>query len=114
MRDVTPGIEADDDIERGYRELEPVNVAVAKLHQIAEPVFVRPRLGLRVTDDGDVHAQHSTAEVSCQVARRAAGAAPDVENGRSRHDAGSPGEVLDLVRRQRTFLSDIRVAVCEG
>src|SRR5712692_8003767 len=114
MRDVTPGIQANREIERGGWELEGMDVPMAKLHQMAEPTLVRPRLGLRMADDGDVHAQHPTAEVSRQVARRAAGAAPDVEHGRSRHDAGAPGEVPDLVRRQRAFLPDIRVAVCEG
>ena len=114
MRDVTPGIEANGEIERGGRELEGMDVPMAKLRQMAKPVFARPRLGLRMADDGYVHPQHSTAEGSRQVACRAAGAAPNVEYGGSRHDAGSPGEVPDLVRRQRTFLPDVCVAICQG
>src|SRR6266567_1238401 len=103
MRDVTPGIEANGEIERGGRELESMDVTMAKRRQMVEPAFARPRLGLRMADHRDVYAQHPTAEVPRQVTRRAPGAAPDVEHGGSRHDAGSPDEVPDLVRRQRTF-----------
>ncbi len=113
MWDVTPGIQANGEIERGGRELESMDVAMAKLRQMAEPVFARPRLGLCVADHRDVHAQHSTTEVPCQVARRAPGAASDVEHGRSGHDAGPPSEVPDLVRRQRTFLPDVCFAICQ-
>src|SRR3989442_986445 len=90
MRDMTPGIEANGEIERGGRKLEGVDVPMAKLRQMAEPVFARPRLRLCVADHRDVHAQHSTAEVPRQVARRAPRAASDVEHGRSGHDAGPP------------------------
>src|SRR5882762_9377901 len=107
MRDMTPGIEANGEIERAGRELEGMDVTMAKRRQIAESVFARPRLGLCVADHRDVHAQHPTAEVSRQVTCRAPGAASDVEHGRSRHDAGSPGEVSDLVRRQDTFLPNV-------
>ncbi len=43
MWDVTPGIQANGEIERGGRELEGMDVAMAKLRQMAEPVFARPR-----------------------------------------------------------------------
>ena len=56
MRDMTLGIQANGEIERGCRELEGVDVPMAKLHQMTEPTLVRPRLGLRMADDGDVHA----------------------------------------------------------
>ncbi len=91
-----------------------MDVTMAKRCQMAESVFARPRLGLRMADHRDVHAQHPTAEVSRQVTRRAPGAASDVEYGRSRLDAGPPGEVSDLVRRQRTFLPNVCVAICQG
>ena len=50
MRDMTPGIEANGEIERGGRKLEGVDVPMAKLRQMAEPVFARPHLGLCVAD----------------------------------------------------------------
>src|SRR2546422_1946348 len=114
MWDMTPGIEANGEIERGGRKVEGMDITMAKRRQVAESVFARPRLGLRMADHRDVHAQHSTAEVPRQVARRTSGAASDVEYGRSRHDAGPPGQVSDLVRRQRTFLPNVCVAICQG
>ena len=58
MWDVTPGIQANGEIERGGRELEGVDVPMAKPHQMAEPTLVRSHLGLRMADDGDVHADN--------------------------------------------------------
>src|SRR5205085_378170 len=90
------------------------DVAQTKLRQIADLVLARPCLSLRMADGRDVHAEHAAPELPCQIARRAAGATPDVQHPRSRSDPGPQGEGRDFVCRQQAFLPDVRVAIGQG
>jgi hypothetical protein len=79
---MAPGIEADDDIETRQRQLDGVDVAETKLRKMVEPAVVRPGLGPRMANGGDVHAKHVASELARQIARGPTGAAADVEHRR--------------------------------
>ena len=113
-RDMTPGIEADNDVERGRGELHGVNVAKAELHEIADLEVARASHGLRMADGGDVHAEHPAAELLRQVARRTALSTPDVQHGCPGRDAGPLSERLDLVCREQALLPDMAFTVHQG
>src|SRR3989449_11457458 len=81
---------------------------------IADLLLARPRLGLRMADRRDIHAEHAASELPRQIARRATSAAPDVQQRRSRPDSDPAGEGQDFAPPPRAFLPDVRVSSGQG
>ncbi len=69
---MTPGIQAEDDVEGAGRKLGDMDVGEPERHQMSEPVVARPRLGLRVADGGDVYPEDAAPQLARQAAHRAA------------------------------------------
>ena len=110
---VTPGVEADDDVEGRRWQLDGMGVTETEPHDIIEPDRVGPGLGLRMTDGRDVHPEHMASELAREIARRPTRAAADVQDRGPGGDTGPTGQGKDLVRRQQALLTDRRRAVRE-